>query len=81
MNITLYKGQTCPKCKIIAAKLDKEGIPYKTVMDVDYMIASGITVIPTLEVDGQRFVDVKACNNWINSYSAQRHINIQEVQK
>lgn len=67
MNVTLYKGATCPKCKVIAMKLDQKGIEYKTVTDVDYMLSIGVQSIPTLEVDGQRFVDVKACNDWINS--------------
>ena len=67
MNVTLYKGLTCPKCKVVAMKLDKKGIPYNVVTDVNYMLANGITSIPTLEVDGRRYVDVKACNDWINS--------------
>ena len=53
-------------------KLDKKGIDYRVVTDVDYMLAHGIMSIPTLEVDGQRFVDVKACNDWINSYEADK---------
>lgn len=72
MNVTLYKGLTCPKCKVVAMKLDKKGIDYKIVTDVDYMWEHGVTSIPTLEVDGQRFVDVKACNDWINSYEADK---------
>ena len=72
MNVTLYKGLTCPKCKVVAMKLDKKGIKYDTVTDVDFMLAHGITSIPTLEVDGQRFVDVKACNDWINSVEANK---------
>lgn len=67
MNVILYKGTTCPKCKVIALKLDKKGIEYKTVTDVNYMLSIGIHTIPTLEVDGERYVDVKACSDWINS--------------
>ena len=72
MNVTLYKGLTCPKCKVVAMKLDKKGIDYNIITDVDYMLAHGVTSIPTLEVDGQRFVDVKACNDWINAYEANK---------
>lgn len=68
MKVVLYKGATCPKCKVIAMKLDKAGIPYETNMDADYMISLGIKTIPTLEVDGVRYSDVKACNDWINSW-------------
>lgn len=67
MKVTLYKGLTCPKCKVIAMKLDKKGIPYETVTDTNYMLSIGIRSIPTLDVDGKRYVDVKACNDWINS--------------
>lgn len=67
MKVTLYKGATCPKCKVIAMKLDKKGIPYEVNTDINYMISIGVTTIPTLEVDGQRYSDVKACNDWINS--------------
>ena len=54
MKVTLYKGATCPKCKVN--------------MDTDYMLSIGIKSIPTLEVDGVRYSDVKACNDWINSW-------------
>ena len=67
MRVILYKGATCPKCKVIALKLDKKEIPYEVVTDVDYMLSIGIHTIPTLEVNGCRYVDVKACNDWINS--------------
>ena len=67
MIVTLYKGLTCPKCKVIALKLDKKGIPYNVITDINYMLSQGITTIPTLEVNGERFVDVKACSDWINS--------------
>ena len=68
MNVILYKGQTCPKCKAIAFKLDQKKIPYSVVTDVDYMLSIGVHSIPTLEVDGERYVDVVACNNWIKSW-------------
>ena len=67
MKVTLYKGQTCPKCRVVAMKLDQKGIPYEVNTDIDYMLSIGIKTIPTLEVNGERYVDVKACNTWINS--------------
>lgn len=71
MNVTLYKGLTCPKCKIVAMKLDAVGIKYEIVTDPDYMLSIGVTTIPTLEVDGKRYVDVKECRDWIHSIEGQ----------
>ena len=68
MKVILYKGATCPKCKVIAIKLDKKGSPYEVNTDTEYMIQIGLTTIPTLEVDGVRYSDVKECNDWINSW-------------
>lgn len=68
MKVILYKSATCPKCKIIAMKLDKAGIPYEANMDINYMTSIGIKSVPTLEVDGVRYIDVKACNDWIHSW-------------
>ena len=68
MKVVLYKGVTCPICKVIAKKLEAKNIPFEAITDVDYMISKGITTVPTLEVDGVRYVDGVECKNWINSY-------------
>jgi glutaredoxin len=70
MKVILHKGATCPKCKVITMKLDKKGIQYDVNMDINLMQSKGITTIPTLEVDGVLYKDVKACNDWINSQEA-----------
>lgn len=66
--ITLYKKSDCPKCGVIMTKLDRLNISYELVQDMDVMLAKGIKAVPTLEVDGQRFSDVKACNDWIKGW-------------
>lgn len=70
MKIILYKGASCPKCKVIAAKLDAKGIEYETCMDMDLMLSKGIKAIPTLDVDGILYRDIRACNDWIKSLEA-----------
>ena len=70
MKVILYKGVTCPKCKVIAAKLDKKGISYEACTDIDEMLSKGIKTVPTLDVDGVLYRDVRACNDWINSLEA-----------
>lgn len=72
MKVILYKGAVCPKCKVIATKLDRLGIQYETNLDTEYMLSIGIKAIPTLEVDGVRYSDVQACNEWIKSIGEQK---------
>lgn len=70
MNIILYKSLTCPQCKVIQAKLDKKGIAYEMITDVDVMTARGIKGIPVLEVDGERITKLADINKWVNAQEA-----------
>ena len=65
MNVILY-STNCPRCKILKSKLDKKGITYSVVDDVDKMLNMGMTVVPVLEVDGVR-MSFKEAINWINN--------------
>lgn len=65
MNITLYKTPTCPRCKVLCAKLDKKNIQYEVCTDTDVMISMGIKSVPVLVVDGIRY-DFTEANKWIN---------------
>ena len=71
MNIILYKSNTCPQCKVVKMKLEKKGIPFTEELDVDTMTAKGVKHIPTLEVDGERMIDIGTINKWINAQEAQ----------
>ena len=51
MKVTLYE-HGCPKCKILKMKLDKSGIEYETVNDIEVMKKMGFQEAPKLEVDG-----------------------------
>lgn len=53
-NIVLYKGATCPQCKIVKMKLDKANLAYEEITDEQEMMNRGIKSIPTLEIDGER---------------------------
>ncbi len=44
----------CPNCQSLAAMLDAKKIQYDIVDDEDTIIESGITSVPTLEVNGTR---------------------------
>ena len=66
-QVTLYKTATCPKCKVLAMKMDKAGIAYTPVIVTPEISAEkGIKQAPTLEVNGE-FMDMVAANNWINA--------------
>lgn len=71
MNIILYKSNVCGQCKVVKMKMEKKGIPFTEVTDVDVMTSRGIKGIPTLEIDGERITDLREINNWINAQEAQ----------
>ena len=66
MNVILYKSATCPQCKVAKMKLEKKGIPFTEVMDMETITARGVEGIPTLEVDGELIYPMSAVNKWIN---------------
>ena len=65
-KVILYHQNGCGMCKAVEMLLKKKEIEYESCTSVDEMIQKGITVTPTLEVDGQRFVK-KECLDWINA--------------
>ena len=71
MNIVLYKSTTCPQCKVAKMKMEKKGIPFIEEMDINVMKARGVSHVPTLEVDGERMIDIGTINRWINAQEAQ----------
>ena len=66
--IKIYKTLTCPKCRVLCAKLDQKGIQYDTCTDLETMNRLGIQSVPVLEVDGQLYNFTEA-NKWINEVS------------
>lgn len=63
--ITLF-STNCPKCKVLTMKLDKKGINYTKVEDVDVMLAKGIKAAPYLEVDNE-LMDFTQAVAWVNA--------------
>lgn len=67
--VTLYaQGEdgTCPKCKILRAKLVSKGIEFAENNSEDEMIALGMTEIPNLMV-GEELLGFKAAVDWVNA--------------
>lgn len=63
MNVILY-STNCPKCKILETKLNKKGISYSIVTDVNIMLEKGFTQAPVLEVNGE-VKEFKEANTWV----------------
>ena len=62
-SVILYE-HGCPRCKVLKAKLDKSGIKYENINDVEVMKAKGFSEAPKLEVDGT-IMDFKDAVKWI----------------
>lgn len=65
MNIVLYSTH-CPKCNVLAAKLDGLNIKYKIETNVDVMAEKGFMSAPMLEVDNE-IMDFSKAIQWINN--------------
>lgn len=62
-KVILYE-HGCPKCKILKMKLDKSGVQYETVNDVEAMKAKGFNESPKLEVNGE-ILGFKEAMEWV----------------
>ena len=63
--ITLY-STGCPRCKVLKAKLQKKGIEYREVTDIEEMTRLGMKSAPALSVDGE-LLDFRKANDWVNA--------------
>ena len=51
-SIILYELNGCYKCKMLKTQLDKKGIQYQNVSDIELMKARGFLEAPKLEING-----------------------------
>lgn len=65
MMIKMY-STGCPRCKVLKAKLDKKGIDYEEINDIEEMTRLGMKSAPALSVDGE-LLDFKKANDWVNA--------------
>ena len=52
MNEVIFYTINCSRCGVLKEKLDKQGIVYSTVTDVNVIRGKGISHLPALEADG-----------------------------
>lgn len=62
--VVLY-STGCPKCMVLEKKLEKKGIEYTVVEDVETINSTGYASVPLLEVEGKVMEFVEA-NSWVN---------------
>lgn len=62
--VVLY-STGCPKCMVLEKKLEKKGIEYTAVEDVETINSMGYVSVPLLEVEGKVMEFVEA-NSWVN---------------
>jgi len=55
----------CPKCRVLAKKLDSKNIQYTIVDDVNKMLEMGIVSVPCLKVDNV-LMNYKESVEWVN---------------
>lgn len=68
MEEVLLYSTHCPKCKVLAQKLDQKGITYKlkaTTDDLEEIIEKGYKSVPILVV-GDNYMDFMKAIEWIN---------------
>ena len=68
MTVTLYTTH-CPRCQVLAAKLDQAAIKYDVCENVNEMLEKGIMSVPVLEIDGNQ-LDFKQAVDWVNKGGA-----------
>ena len=62
-KVILYE-HGCPRCKVLKMKLDKKGIEYETISDVEVMKEKGFNEAPKLDVDGE-IMGFKEAVDWL----------------
>ena len=65
-NKTVLYTTGCPKCRILAKKLDSAGVSYETNTDVDEMQALGMMEAPAL-MTGDRLLSFSEACKWADS--------------
>lgn len=64
MSVTLY-STGCPKCKVLASKLESAGVQFDVESNVDKMQSMGMRSLPMLSVNGD-LMDFTTAVKWAN---------------
>lgn len=64
MTVTFYSTH-CPRCQVLQRKLDRKGIDYTEVNDIEIMKRLGMKSAPALRVD-DKLMEFTEANKWVN---------------
>lgn len=62
-NVILYTIH-CPRCKVLAKKLEQKGIEFEECTDIEIMKDKGFLSSPMLEIDGKLY-DFSEAISWL----------------
>ncbi len=62
--ITFY-STNCPKCKVLATKLDQAGVKYNINTDLNVMLSKGIKSAPVIEMENGKLLDFSQALAWV----------------
>lgn len=65
MNQVILYGTHCPRCNVLAKKLESKGIAFTENTNTDEMLSMGMNEVPVLSVDG-KLLQFAEANSWIN---------------
>ena len=63
--ITLY-STGCPRCKVLAQKLDTANINYSISNNIDEIMTKGFMSVPVLKVNDE-YMDFGTAIKWVNN--------------
>ena len=67
MDEIIFYSIGCPNCKTLKYMLDKKGIQYNEINDVDYMMNEGIKSSPSLKVNG-KILNFNEALKWLKDF-------------
>lgn len=65
--IILFSTESCPRCAVLRAKLQKKNIPFEETHNLEEIIALGFRQAPILKINEDTYFDLKQANDYINS--------------
>ena len=71
MKAILY-STGCPRCVTLKRVLDRDGVDYEVVSDIEQMKSLGIESVPVLEYEGKQYSFLEAIKNMGNILEQQR---------
>ena len=69
IDMVLFSSPTCPRCKVLKAKLKLANIVFSETEDYSELIATGISELPILKI-GEKYYNFSSAIKYINENGA-----------